>query len=88
LSNIRKILFHATVLVFFSDFAIWQQKGDALYYASFFADKIFNPFVACPIAAHFFILVTLCNITVFGAINSCLNRHLPQDARTRLRIRP
>jgi polar amino acid transport system permease protein len=87
-TNEAIFLFHATTLVFFSGFPAWQQKGDALYYASYFADKTFNPFVAYPIVAFYFILVTLCIITVFGAINYRLNRHLPQGARMRLRIRP
>ena len=42
-TNEAIFLFHATALVFFSGFPAWQQKGDALYYASYFADKTFNP---------------------------------------------
>ena len=52
-------LFHATTLVFFSGFPAWQQRGDALYYANYFADKTFNPFVPYPILAMYFILLTL-----------------------------
>jgi len=87
-TNEAIFLFHATTLVFFSGFPAWQQKGDALYYASYFADKTFNPFVAYPIVACYFILLTLIVIAVFGAINRRLNRHLPGEARSRLRIRP
>ena len=81
-------LFHATTLVFFSGFPAWQQRGDALYYASYFADKTFNPFVAYPILAGYFILLTLVIIALFGAINRRLNRHLPQARRSKLRYRP
>lgn len=81
-------LFHATALVYFSGFPAWQQKGDALYYASYFADKTFNPFIPYPILAGYFILVVLGIIALFGAINRRLNRHLPQESQRRLRIRP
>ena len=87
-TNEAIFLFHATTLVFFSGFPAWQQKGDALYYASYFADKTFNPFIPYPIVAFYFILVTLCVIGIFGAINKRLNQHLPQEARRKLRIRP
>lgn len=86
-TNEAIFLFHATTLVFFSGFPAWQQRGDALYYANYFADKTFNPFIPYPIVAFYFILVTLAVIGVFGLINRRLNRHLPQERR-RLRIRP
>jgi len=87
-TNEAIFLFHATALVYFSGFPAWQQKGDALYYASYFADKTFNPFVPYPIVAFYFILLTLVIIGVFGLINRRLNRHLPSDVRPRLRLRP
>ncbi|TMM50847.1 ABC transporter permease [Sulfitobacter sabulilitoris] len=87
-TNEAIFLFHATALVFFSGFPAWQQKGDALYYASYFADKTFNPFVPYPILAGYFILLTLCVVGVFGAVNARLNRHLPQEARRKMRLRP
>jgi polar amino acid transport system permease protein len=87
-TNEAIFLFHATTLVFFSGFPTWQQRGDALYYASYFADKTFNPFVPYPILAGYFILLTLCIIGLFGWMNRKLNRHLPQNERPRLRIRP
>ncbi|TCP41778.1 ABC transporter permease [Rhodovulum marinum] len=86
-TNEAIFLFHATALVYFSGFPAWQQKGDALYYAKYFADKTFNPFIAYPIAAAYFILLTLAIIAVFGLINRRLNRHLPRDSRPRLRLR-
>lgn len=81
-------LFHATTLVFFSGFPAWQQRGDALYYANYFADKTFNPFVPYPILAGYFIFLTLIIITIFGLANRHLNRHLPQEQRPKLRMRP
>jgi len=87
-TNEAIFLFHATTLVFFSGFPAWQQRGDALYYASYFADKTFNPFVAYPIVAFYFILLTLAIIGLFGFVNRRLNRHLPAHRRQRLRVRP
>ncbi len=86
-TNEAIFLFHATTLVFFSGFPAIQQRGDALYYASYFADKTFNPFIPYPILAGFFICLTLCVITVFGLVNRRLNRHLPQDVRAKIRLR-
>ncbi|MEE9387568.1 MAG: ABC transporter permease subunit [Paracoccaceae bacterium] len=87
-TNEAIFMFHATTLVFFSSFPAWQQKGDALYYASYFADKTFNPFIPYPILAMYFIILTLCVITLFGAVNRRLNRHLPSQERPKMRIRP
>ncbi|PCJ05900.1 MAG: amino acid ABC transporter permease [Rhodobacteraceae bacterium] len=86
-TNEAIFLFHATTLVYFSGFPAWQQKGDALYYASYFADKTFNPFVPYPILAFYFILLTLVIISVFAVINKRLNRHLPQARRAKLKLR-
>jgi polar amino acid transport system permease protein len=87
-TNEAIFLFHATTLVFFSGFPAFQQKGDALYYANYFADKTFNPFVPYPIIAVYFILLTLIVTGVFGAVNARLNRHVPQNQRSRIRLRP
>lgn len=86
-TNEAIFLFHATTLVFFSGFPAWQQRGDALYYANYFADKTFNPFIPYPIVAFYFILLTLVVIGVFNLANRRLNRHMPQDAK-RIRYRP
>ncbi len=86
-TNEAIFLFHATTLVFFSGFPAWQQRGDALYYANYFADKTFNPFVPYPILAMYFIILVVSIIGIYGVINRRLNRHLPQRARPRLRIR-
>ena len=87
-TNEAIFLFHATTLVYFSGFPAFQQRGDALYYAKFFADKTFNPFIPYPIAAFYFILLTLALIGLFGMINRRLNRHLPGARRARLKVRP
>jgi polar amino acid transport system permease protein len=87
-TNEAIFMFHATTLVYFSGFPAWRQKGDALYYAKFFADKTFNPFVPYPILAMYFIMLTLCVVGIFGLVNKYLNRHLPQQARPRRRFRP
>ncbi len=87
-TNEAIFMFHATTLVFFSGFPAWQQKGDALYYASYFADKTFNPFIPYPILAGYFILLTFSVIGVFGLINRHLNRHLPQEKRRKIQFRP
>jgi len=80
-------LFHATTLVFFSGFPAKRQQGDALYYASYFADKTFNPFIPYPILAGYFILLTLVLILIFSQFNKRLNRHLPQNKRSKIKLR-
>lgn len=87
-TNEAIFLFHATTLVFFSGFPAVQQKGDALYYANYFADKTFNPFVPYPILAGYFVLLTLVVIGIFSFANRRLNKHLPSNSRVKLRIRP
>jgi polar amino acid transport system permease protein len=87
-TNEAIFLFHSTALVFFSSFPAFQQRGDALYYASYFADRTFNPFVPYPIVAVYFVVFTLLIIWLFGWIGRRLNRHLPQEARPRFRYRP
>ena len=86
-TNEAIFLLHATTLVFFSGFPAWRQKGDALYYANYIADKTFNPFIAYPVAAGYFILMTLVIIGIWGLIERRLNRHLPRAGRRRTRIR-
>ncbi|MFN4156043.1 MAG: ABC transporter permease [Paracoccaceae bacterium] len=87
-TNEAIFLFHSTTLVFFSGFPAFQQRGDALYYASYFADKTFNPFVSYPIVAGYFIMLTLLLIWLFSAINTRLNRHLPSNMGGKIRLRP
>ena len=87
-TNEAIFLFHATTLVFFSGFPILKQQGDALYYASYFADKTFNPFIPYPILAFYFILLTLVIVGVFSLVNNHLNRHMPREAKRKIRFRP
>ncbi|MBV1864872.1 MAG: ABC transporter permease subunit [Rhodobacteraceae bacterium] len=86
-SNEAIFLFHATTLVFFSGFPAWQQKGDALYYANYFAEKTFNPFVAYPIVAFYFVMVVLLIVMLFGMVGRKLNRHLAIDQHDVGRVR-
>lgn len=87
-TNEAIFLFHATTLVFFSGFPAFRQMGDALYYANYFADKTFNPFVPYPIVAACFIVLTLIVILLSGLVNRYLNRHLPSNRKSRIRLRP
>ena len=87
-TNEAIFLFHATTLVFFSGFPAFAQMGDALYYANYFADKTFNPFIPYPIVGFYFILLTLLLTWIFGLVNRRHNRHLPQNLRARIRLRP
>lgn len=87
-TNEAIFLFHATTLVFFSGFPAFRQMGDALYYANYFADKTFNPFVPYPIVGLYFVLLTLVVTFLYGQVNKRLNRHLPSNERSRIRLRP
>ncbi len=87
-TNEAIFLFHATTLVFFSSFPAFRQQGDALYYANYFADKTYNPFIPYPIVGFYFVLLTLLLIFVFGLVNRHLNRHLPSNRRAKIRLRP
>ena len=87
-TNEAIFLLQSTTLVYFSGFPATQQRGDALYYANYFADKTFNPFIPYPIVALYFVALTLIVIWGFGAVNRRLNRHLPQNQRARIRLRP
>lgn len=87
-TNEAIFLLHATALVFFSGFPAWRQEGDSLYYASYFAEKTFNPFISYPIVAGYFIIATLAIIALFGWVNRRLNRHLVPQQRAKFRFRP
>jgi polar amino acid transport system permease protein len=87
-TNEAIFLFHATTLVFFSSFPAFRQQGDALYYAGYFADKTYNPFIPYPIVGFYFICLTLLLTFAFSLVNRRLNRHLPSNQRARIRLRP
>ena len=85
-TNEAIFLFHATTLIFFTGFPAWRQSGDALYYANYFSDKTFNPFLPYPIVAAYFIFITLIIIFIFGVANRHLNRHLDVEQRAQIRL--
>lgn len=87
-TNEAIFMFHATTLVFFSGFPAWRQSGDALYYASYFADKTFNPFISYPIIAVYFVSFTLIIIALFGLANKRLNRHIAPEQKIKFRFKP
>lgn len=87
-TNEAIFLFHATTLVFVSSFPAFRQQGDALYYAGYFADKTYNPFIPYPIVGFYFICLTLLLTFAFSLVNRRLNRHLPSNQRARIRLRP
>ena len=87
-TNEAIFMLQSTTLVFFSGFPAFRQMGDALYYANYFADKTFNPFIPYPIIAFYFVILTLIVIWGFGRVNRHLNRHLPQNEQSRIRLRP
>lgn len=86
-SNEAIFLFQATALVYFSSFPAWRQQGDGLYYANYFAEQTFNPFVSYPIVAAYFVFYTLLILLFFGAVSRRLNRHLAGGA-DKIRYRP
>jgi len=86
-SNEAIFLFHATTLVFFSGFPAWRQEGDALYYANYFAEKTFNPFVAYPIVAFYFIVTVVLIGALFSYVGRRLNRHINMDQYGTQKIR-
>ncbi|TVR46597.1 MAG: ABC transporter permease subunit [Rhodobacteraceae bacterium] len=87
-TNEAIFLTHSTTLVFLSAFPAREQAGEAFYYARYFVDQTFNPFVGYPIVAAYFILLTLGIVALFGFANRRLNRHLPRERRPRVRFRP
>jgi len=87
-TNEAIFLTHSTTLVFLSAFPARQQVGEAFYYARYFVDQTFNPFVAYPLVAAYFVALTLLIVGGYGLVGRHLNRHLPQRSRVRFRFRP
>ena len=76
-TNEAIFLFHATTIVFLgAGFPVRRQSGDALYYAQYFAERTFNPFIAYPIVALYFVLATAILILMMRTVQVYLNRHL------------
>lgn len=87
-TNEAIFLTHSTTLVFLSAFPAQQQAGEAFYYARYFVDQTFNPFVAYPLVAAYFVALTLTIIGFYSLVGRRLNRHLAPQARARFRFRP
>lgn len=87
-SNEAIFLFHSTALIFFSGFPAWRRQGDGLYYANYFAENTFNPFVAYPIVAAYFILLTLLIVGFFGLVSKRLNKHIPDAPKVKFKLGP
>ena len=87
-SNEAIFLFHSTALIFFSGFPAWRRQGEGLYYANYFAENTFNPFVAYPIVAAYFIVLTLLIVGFFGLVNKRLNRHIPDAPKVKFKFGP
>ncbi|CUX82864.1 MAG: polar amino acid transport system permease protein [Roseibaca calidilacus] len=87
-TNEAIFLTHSTTLVFLSAFPARQQVGEAFYYARYFVDQTFNPFVAYPLVAAYFVALTLVIVGLYGLAGRHLNRHLPRARRVRFRFRP
>ena len=80
-------LFHATTLVYLSSFPARSRQGDALFYAQYFAEQTFNPFIAYPIVAGYFILVTLAIIGISILLERQFNRGTGNSS-SRFKFRP
>jgi polar amino acid transport system permease protein len=85
-SNESIFLFHSTALIFFSGFPAWRRQGDGLYYANYFAESTFNPFVAYPIVALYFILITLLIVGFFGLVSKRLNKHVADAPKMKFKL--
>lgn len=85
-SNEAIFLFHSTALIFFTGFPAWRRQGDGLYYANYFAENTFNPFVSYPIVAVYFILLTLLIIGIFGMVNKRLNKHISGGPKLKFQL--
>lgn len=84
-SNEAIFLFQSTALVFFSGFPAWRQSGDGLYYANYFAEQTFNPFVPYPIIAAYFIFYVILIVMFFGAVSKRLNKHIGAGPKVKFR---
>ncbi|WP_309746348.1 amino acid ABC transporter permease [Roseobacter sp. N2S] len=85
-SNEAIFLFHSTALVFFSGFPAWRREADGLYYASYFAESTFNPFIPYPIIAVYFIFFTLLIVGFFGLVSKRLNKHMAEPPKVKFKL--
>src|SRR5690606_3716534 len=75
-------LFHATALVYFTLPVIDDQK-DLMNKAGELFERDYNAFLHYPVAAAWFLAISMVIFLVFGMIYARLMRHLPQAPRVR-----
>ncbi len=75
-------LFHATAIVYFALPVIGTQR-DLMSTAKNLFERDFNAFLHFPVAALYFLAVSLVVFFIFGLIYSRLMRHLPTQPRMR-----
>jgi polar amino acid transport system permease protein len=78
-------LFHATALVYFTLPVIGDQK-DLMNAAGDLFEHDYNAFLHFPVAALYFLGVSLCVFFVFGLVYRRLTRHMPGAAPMRFRV--
>ncbi len=69
-------LFHATALIYFTLPVIGDQK-DLMNKAGELFERDYNAFLHYPVAALYFLAVSLCIFFVFGLVYRHLTRHMP-----------
>jgi polar amino acid transport system permease protein len=79
------VLFHTTALVYFTLPVIGDQK-DLMNKAGELFEKDYNAFLHFPVAALFYLGISLCIFFVFGLVYRHLMRHMPGAAPLRFRI--
>lgn len=77
-------LFHATALVYFTLPVIGDQK-DLMNMAGELFEHDYNAFLHFPVAAAYFLAISLCVFFVFGLVYRRLTRHMPGAAPIRFR---
>jgi polar amino acid transport system permease protein len=78
-------LFHATALVYFTLPVIGDQK-DLMNMAGELFEHDYNAFLHFPVAALYFLAVSLCIFFVFGLVYRRLRRHMPGATPIRFRM--
>lgn len=78
-------LFHATALVYFTLPVIGDQQ-DLMNKAGEMYQHDYNAFLHFPVAAAYFLAVSLCIFFVFGLVYRRLTRHMPGAAPIRFRM--
>ena len=78
-------LFHATALVYFTLPVIGDQK-DLMNMAGELFERDYNAFLHFPVAALYFLAISLCIFFVFGLVYRRLTRHMPGATPIRFRV--